>query len=110
MSDPYMGVSGFGRELGKTMKLVGWCLHDWCEKHPGETMDAIAFDKLIELVCRYWDALSDAGLVSFSTPFARLFGVHGSGRALRRNETPSSDIPTDDTNHPFVYGGRVIEL
>jgi hypothetical protein len=110
MPDPYKDQKGFGKALGKTLKLIAWCLHDWFEKHNTEAMDAIAFDKLVELVCRYWDSLRGDGAVSFGTPFEQRFGIHGPGRALRQNPKPSPDISEEESNHPFMYSGKVIEV
>lgn len=111
MSDPYKLDKAFGRELGKALKMVAWVLHDWSRQHADHVMSAIAFDKLIVVVCRYWNALEQAGIVAFRTPFRKeQFGIHGDGMALRQNPT-AVPVPGDaPSNHPFLYGGRVVEL
>ena len=110
MPDAYKDQKGFGKELGKTLKLVAWCLHDWAEKHLGETMNAIAFDKLVEMTCRYWDILHARQLVSFASPFEQHFGIHGPGRTLRQNPKRLTDMFDEENKHPFMYSGRVVEL
>src|ERR1035441_6371890 len=79
VADPFSPDQGFGCQLGKTLKMIAWGLHDWACRHGDVPMVAISIDKLVEFTCRTWDCLSSSGETTFVTPFKSTFGVHGAG-------------------------------
>lgn len=103
MADPFSPDGGFGCQLGKTLKLIAWGLHDWSSRNCEASMTAIPFDKLVEFTCRTWDSLRSGGETTFITPFKCTFGVHGPGRTLKRNNA-------DPEKHPLIYAGEIVQV